>query len=140
MASCCSCRVPANSFAYVLDGPYNYPGPDVTVKLIATVPPSSSRDQASTQCSASTTPTTDLGVPLGYATGMRAWTLSLSDLNYALYEKDSFSPSPLGAVELNKLVTQCAVATQCFCLPGALPSLGTSSVSPLRHRNPFGIK
>ncbi len=160
MASCCSCRVAPNSFTYILDAPYAYPGSDVTVKLISTLPANPSRTpsgQAPSQCSPLISPSpSDLGVPLGYASGMRAWTESQSDLNYPFYEKAPFSPAPLGATELSNLTQQCGTASQCTCLPAAFTEGAASSQiissrirpfrvksSPVASRpllNPFGIK
>jgi hypothetical protein len=140
MASCCSCQVPANSFAYVLDGAFNYPTSDAIVKLIATLPSTTIRGQPPAVCDARVTPLVSAGVPSGYASGMRAWTTVQSDLNFPFYEKGHFSSAPLTAAEQTKLNQQCSVAAQCTCLPAvqtATPSLVTSRPGA---RNPFGIK
>jgi hypothetical protein len=141
MASCCGCRVPANSFAYVLDGPYNYPAAGVTVKLISSLPSRTAPGQQPSLCTPQSAPS-GLGVPLGFASGMTAWTENQSDLNSAFYEKGPFSPAPLNDAELSRLTQQCSVATQCTCLPGALPTNGPSGLrtSVTDRRNPFGIR
>jgi hypothetical protein len=142
MASCCSCRVPANAFVYILDGPYNYPGSNVTVKLISTLPARTTKTQPPSVCEPQVIPSTGLGQPLGYASGMRAWTESLSDLTTAFYEKGPFSPTPLSTAEVTSLTKQCAAATQCACLPAVNNDVSTSiSTAGQRvSRNPFGIR
>uniref|UniRef100_Q01V43 Uncharacterized protein n=1 Tax=Solibacter usitatus (strain Ellin6076) TaxID=234267 RepID=Q01V43_SOLUE len=142
MGSCCSCRVPANSFAYILDGPFNYPSADAVVKLIATLPGRTVAGQPPSQCDARNTPLLSLGVPSGYGSGMRAWTESQSDLNSAFFEKAPFSRVPLTASEQTKLTQQCtATASQCTCLPAVFGSAAPTQVtSRPGARNPFGIK
>jgi hypothetical protein len=141
MASCCSCRVPANSFAYIFDAAFNYPTSDAVVKLIATLPGRDLAGQPPTKCDAQTTPLVSLGAPLGYASGMRAWTTSQPDLNSAFFEKGPFSSAALSATEQAKLTQQCSAASQCTCLPAVFatstPTLVTSRPGT---RNPFGIK
>lgn len=141
MASCCACRVPANSFAYVLDAPYNYPGTDVTVKLLATLPARDAPGLPPAQCLPQYRANTGLGVPLGFASGMVAWTEALSDLNTSFYEKDRFSPAPLNDAEVRRLTQQCQVASRCTCLPAVSGLSAASAVtSRARNRNPFGLK
>ena len=145
MASCCACRVPSNSFAYILDAPYDYPGQNVTVKLVATIPASTPPGQPLSQCNARIAPPSVLGVPLGYASGVRAWAESQSDLSTSFYEKSLFSPAPLGDSEVARLTQQCSTASQCTCLPGVLPSGAAAPAGALRTsrsgvRNPFGIR
>jgi|SRR5271166_3519849 len=141
MASCCSCRVPSNSFAYILDAPYNYPGSNVTVKLISTLPVTTGRGQPLSECNPAATPSTNLGVPLGYASGMCAWTESQSDLTSSFYEKALFSRTQLSTAEVSSLTQQCAMASQCTCLPAV--NNVSDAVSARAQRNsriPFGIK
>jgi hypothetical protein len=141
MGSCCSCRVPANSFAYILDAPFNYPTSDAIVKIIATLPGRTPSGQPPAQCDARTPPQLSLGVPLGYASGVRAWTESQSDLNSFFFEKAPFSSSPLTSADQTRLTQQCAAASACTCLPAVFSSItSTPGTSKPGVRNPFGIK
>lgn len=143
MASCCACRVPADAFVYIFDAPYSYPGPNVTVKLISTLPARTAPGQPQSQCNARVPPPPSLlGAPLGYATGMRAWTESQSDLSsFFFYEKGLFSPAPLGDTELSRITQQCTLASQCSCLPSVAAAGAISRLSSRPGtKNPFGLK
>lgn len=106
--TCCSCRVAPNtlgSIPMVLQGP-------VVVKLVATIParPPSGR------CDPTLVPNQGLGAPLGYAAGMRAWSVSQPTVLSEQLSSSRFVKIPLGQGEQARLSQLCAASTnRCMC-------------------------
>jgi hypothetical protein len=99
--------VPANtvkSITPVISGP-------VVVKLVATLPA-----RSGPACDATVLPTLDLGLPAGYAAGMRAWSVSQPTVLSEQVSTSKFDKAPLGNNEQSKLTQLCAASAQkCTC-------------------------
>jgi hypothetical protein len=107
LASCCSCRVPANAvktIPLVLSGP-------VVVKLVSTLP-----SRLATPCDPTVAPLPGLGTPGGYAAGMRAWSVSQPTVLSPQLSTSKFDKAPLGDAEQAKLSQLCSASTtKCTC-------------------------
>lgn len=139
LQSCCSCRVPANNFVAV-DGllpPGTPASANIIVKLVTTLPSRVPPNSPPSTCDARVSPSSALGSPGGFATGIRAWGIGVSNSGTTLDESFRFKPEPLGELELAKLNQQCAFsANQCTCLAPVPPTSPGSGVSgPFRRQH-----
>ena len=106
LSSCCSCRVTpdsAGSITPTISGP-------VVVKLVATLPTPSGPP-----CDATVLPKNTLASPGGYASGMRAWTISQPTVLSDQLSTSKFINVALGNTEQTKLTQLCAAAPKCSC-------------------------
>jgi hypothetical protein len=107
LTSCCACRVGPNatgSFTPSISGP-------VIVKLVSTLP---ARPGAA--CDATLIPSKNLGAPAGYASGMRAWSVSQPTVLSEQLSTSLFRKIPLGDTEQAKLAQLCTgSANRCTC-------------------------
>ena len=107
LSSCCSCRVAPKAVGTItpaISGP-------VIVKLVATVPA-----RVGFGCDAALVPSANLGTPEGYASGMRAWSVSQPTVLSEQLSTSKFTNVPLGEAEQARLPQLCAASpTRCVC-------------------------
>lgn len=142
MQTCCNCRVNANALRGIIGllPTGTAANPNIMVKLTATLP--RRVNTTTTQCDPPTVQAnSSLGIPGGFASGMRAWSVTFSSLIVVPFgiDKVEFAKSPLGSNEYSRITRQCALlgpsVPPCQCLAatdffGGIP--GFSTFSPPR--------